>query len=158
MPSLQFGSVPSVVGAAVVGVIGAGVVGTPVGAAVVGASVGGVTAHGASFSSQLIPEFATVPPQQLADPPGRLAQPDPPQAPQVVGQQANPLTEMIPLSQLGSPAPVGAAVVGVIGAGVVGTPVGAAVVGASVGGVTAHGASFSSRLIPEFATVPPQQF
>lgn len=37
-----------------------------------------VIAHGATLSSQLIPELDTVLPQQFVDPPGNALHPDPP--------------------------------------------------------------------------------
>ena len=60
-------------------------------------------AHGAVLSLQLIPEFATSPPQQLDDPPGADPHPLPPHCPQLVGQHANPDADMMPSLQYGSP-------------------------------------------------------
>ena len=58
--------------------------------------------HGATLSSQYIPEFVTPLPQQSDDPPGADPHPDPPHCPQVVGQHANPEADMRPSLQSGS--------------------------------------------------------
>jgi hypothetical protein len=58
--------------------------------------------HGGWEPEHEMPLLLTGPAQQASAPPGLLAQPDPPQAPHDLAQQAVPLA--MPVAQLGSPA------------------------------------------------------